>query len=115
MKIAIAPIMTGTTVCHATTEESPCPISLTPEEKAVPPAFRPLLRYDLLVRKNKPEFWADVEEGRGTLAAASADVGSSKTILPRFFAVTDRGPPSRLRRAIDAANRRRPGRGMAAQ
>jgi hypothetical protein len=48
--------MTGTTVCHATTEESPCPISLTPEEKAVPPAFHPLLRYDLLVRKNKPEF-----------------------------------------------------------
>jgi hypothetical protein len=29
---------------------------VTPEEKAVTSAFRPLLRYDLLVRKNKCEF-----------------------------------------------------------
>ena len=73
MKIAVAPVKRGTIVCHATTEESPCPISFTPMEKAVPTAFRPLHRYDLLVRKNKPEFSRADAEGAGGIAAASAD------------------------------------------
>jgi hypothetical protein len=56
MKIAVAPVSRGTTVCHATTEESPYVIELLRGEKAHGRRFVPLLRYDLLVRKNKSEF-----------------------------------------------------------
>jgi hypothetical protein len=57
MKIAIAPIIRGTTVCHATTDEIPFPIYTLRWREAVPRGTSfPLLRYDLLVEKNKPEF-----------------------------------------------------------
>jgi hypothetical protein len=59
MKIVIAAIIRGTTVCHATTDEIPFPISYTPMERVVPHGSSfPLLRYDLLVEKDKAEFLA---------------------------------------------------------
>ena len=73
MKIAVAPVKRGTIVCHATTEESPCPISFTPRRKPCRRHFVPLHRYDLLVRKNKPEFSRADAEGAGGIAVALAD------------------------------------------
>jgi hypothetical protein len=41
IKIAVAPVKMGTTVCHATTDEKPFPMSVTPMESAVPAGIRP--------------------------------------------------------------------------
>jgi hypothetical protein len=75
MKIAIAPTIRGTTVCHATTEEIPFPIFMSLRwREAVPRGTSfPLLRYDLLVEKDKPEFLrADGEERRNRFGAVAA-------------------------------------------